>query len=185
MGVIALFTSLSYANSGGDTPRLDVPKMNAPRLEMPEIDTPQIKLPLVGNVKLTNVEPKTDNKTSTCSGTALCMTDKITRIVDGDTIYTQNHKIRLALTNTPEKGKTGFSEATSFTGSICPVGSMISIDQDDKQKTDTYGRMIAKVTCSGKNLNAELLENDHASILTQYCAKSEFASESWAKKFGC
>lgn len=180
MGVIALLTSLSYANSGNEPPR-----MNVPRLEIPEVNTPQIKLPIVGSVKLTNVEPKLDNSTNTCSGTALCITDKITRIVDGDTIYTQNHKIRLALTNTPEKGKTGFSEASSFTGKICPVDSMMSIDQDDGQKTDTFGRMLAKVICSGKNLNAELLENNHASITKQYCSKSEFASESWAKKFGC
>lgn len=180
MGIITLLTSLSYANSGHDPPRV-----NVPRLEIPEINTPQIKLPIVGNVKLTNVEPKADNHTSTCSGTALCTTDKITRIIDGDTIYTQNYKIRLALTNTPERGNTGFSEATSFTGVLCPIGSVISIDQDDGQKTDTYGRMVAKVNCSGKNLNSELLENNHASIIKSYCAKSEFASESWAKKFGC
>lgn len=61
----------------------------------------------------------------------------------------------------------------------------ITVDQDDKQKTDAYGRIVAKVTCSGKNLNVELLENGHAVILKQYCSKSEFAFESWAKKFGC
>lgn len=64
-------------------------------------------------------------------------------------------------------------------------GFTITVDQDDKQKTDAYGRMVAKITCSGKNLNAELLENGHAIILKQYCSKSEFASESWTKKFGC
>lgn len=181
IGIITLLTSLSYANSGNAPP-----KVNVPRLEIPDIDTPEVKLPIVGNVKLTNLEPKSNNTvTSTCLGTALCTTDKVIRIVDGDTIYTQNYKIRLSLTNTPEKGKTGFSEATSFTSAMCPVGSTIFIDQDDKQKTDLYDRMLAKITCSGKNLNAELLENDHATITKQYCSKSEFASEQWAKKFGC
>lgn len=184
MGVIALLTSLSYANSGGNAPNLNIPKMNAPRLEMPEIDTPQIKLPIIGTTKLTNVAPK-ENRTSICSGTALCANDTITKIVDGDTLYTRDYKIRLALVNTPEKNEAGFSSAASFTGSLCPVGSIISIDQDDGQKTDTYGRMVAKITCSGKNLNEELLQNNHATIMEQYCAKSEFASESWAKKFGC
>lgn len=185
IGVIALLTSLVYANSGGATPKLSVPKVNAPRLELSDIDTPQIKLPLIGVAKLTNAPQKNNATASQCSGTALCTTDKITRIIDGDTIYTERYKIRLALTNTPEKGTTGFPKATAFTSELCPVGSTISIDQDDGQKTDTYGRMVAKVTCSGKNLNAELLSSGHASILKQYCAKSEFATEPWAKKFGC
>lgn len=148
--------------------------------------------------KETKVQPKSTEKTSSnyygsnkittvsaCGGTALCITDKVTKIVDGDTIYIKNYKIRLSLTNTPEKNQAGFNEATSFTRNLCPVGSAITVDQDDKQKIDAYGRMVAKVTCSGKNLNAELLENGYASILKQYCKKSEFASESWAKKFGC
>ncbi len=128
---------------------------------------------------------KTVNQTPACLGKALCTTDKVAQIIDGDTIYTKNYKIRLALTNTPEKNQKGFAEATAFTKKMCPVGSTISIDQDDKQKTDSYGRIVAKVTCSDKNLNLELLENKHGTILKQYCKKSEFASESWARKFGC
>lgn len=134
------------------------------------------------------VQVDTSNHSKTpnaCSGSALCTTDVVTRIVDGDTLYTQNYRIRLALTNTPEKQEPGFSDATLFTGEMCPVGSVVSIDQDDLQKTDVYGRMVAKVTCSGKVLNAELLDSGHGVILQQYCKKSEFASEDWAKKFGC
>ena len=44
---------------------------------------------------------------------------------------------------------------------------------------------LNKMNCDGKNLNSELLENDHAWILTQYCPTSEFSDEAWAKKFGC
>ena len=124
-------------------------------------------------------------KTPKCIGISLCLTDKVITIIDGDTIYVKNYKIRLSLTDTPEKNQAGFSEATSFTKKLCPVGSIIIIDQDDKQKIDAYGRIVAKVTCSDKNLNAELLENGHAVILKQYCSKSEFSSESWAVKFGC
>lgn len=198
VAIIPLQTSLSYAHQNGchrwhscpsdsgsyvcgdlgyDT---YCPKNIAPKYEPP---------------KETKVQPKPAEKTApnygsnraatSCSGTALCTTDKVTKIVDGDTIYTKNHKIRLSLTNTPEKNQAGFSEATSFTRILCPVGSTVTIDQDDKQKTDAYGRMVAKVTCSGKTLNADLLENGHASILKQYCKKSEFASEPWARKFGC
>jgi micrococcal nuclease len=53
------------------------------------------------------------------------------------------------------------------------------------QPFDSYGRLQGKVICSEKNLNSELLENDHAWILTQYCSTTEFSDEVWAKKFGC
>jgi len=139
-----------------------------------------------------SVEPKKEVKKQTtpstsaeCKGAALCITDKVTKIVDGDTIYLKYYKIRLSLTNTPESNQNGFKEATAFTKKLCPVGSTITVDQDDKQPFDKYNRAVGKVTCSGKVLNAELLYNGHANILTQYCAKSEFASESWAKKYGC
>jgi endonuclease YncB( thermonuclease family) len=132
----------------------------------------------------TTEKPKTSN-TNSCSGTGLCITDKVMKIVDGDTIYIKNYKIRLSLTNTPEKDEPGFNEAKSFTAKLCPIRSTITIDQDDKQPYDSYKRLVGKVTCSGKVLNSELLENGHANISTQYCKKSEFASEIWAKKFGC
>jgi len=120
-----------------------------------------------------------------CSGGAGCYTDFVTRIVDGDTIYTKTLKIRLALTNTPEINQIGYSEATQFTEKLCPVGSMILVDQDDLQRVDNYDRILAKVFCGNKVLNSELLYNGHASILTQYCSLSEFSGENWAKNYGC
>jgi len=120
-----------------------------------------------------------------CSGGAGCYTDFVTRIVDGDTIYTKTLKIRLALTNTPEVNQGGFSQATQFTEKLCPVGSMILVDQDDLQKVDNYGRILAKVYCGNKVLNSELLYSGHANILVQYCSTSEFAGEDWARDFGC
>lgn len=126
-----------------------------------------------------------DGPISECTGTALCITDRITSVIDGDTVYLKDYRIRLSLVDTPEMHQPGFSEATSFTSNLCPVGSVVTVDQDDGQLYDVYGRLLGKVTCSGKVLNAELLENGHARILTQYCAKSEFASEEWAKNHGC
>ena len=120
-----------------------------------------------------------------CSGSAGCFTGYITRIVDGDTIYTATLKIRLSLTNTPEKNQEGYNEATQFTEKLCPVGSEILVDQDDLQKVDQYGRVLAKVFCGDKVLNSELLYNGHANILTQYCSTSEFSGEAWAKRYGC
>ena len=120
-----------------------------------------------------------------CSGSAGCFTDYVTRIVDGDTIHTATLKIRLSLTNTPESFEEGFQEATDFTTLFCPVGSKIIVDQDDLQKVDKYGRVLGKVLCGGKVLNSELLYNGHANILKQYCTTSEFSEEIWAKRYGC
>ena len=125
------------------------------------------------------------NNSLPCLGNDLCISARVERIIDGDTIYVEGYKIRLSLTNTPEKNEIGFSEATEFTKRLCPVGSVITVDQDDKQQYDEYGRLLGKVYCNDKNLNSELLYNGHASILPQYCASSEFFDESWAQKYGC
>ena len=126
-----------------------------------------------------------DEQKSICKGKALCLNEKVTRIVDGDTIYLGVYKIRISLADTPERDKVGFSEATEFTANLCPVGSTVIVDQDDLQPTDVYGRILGKVFCGNKILNSELLENGHAVILTQYCSTSEFSSEEWAQKYGC
>ncbi|HWP78175.1 MAG TPA: hypothetical protein VNL34_00815 [Candidatus Nitrosotenuis sp.] len=130
----------------------------------------------------TKPQPKFE---AVCVGTALCVNDTVYRIIDGDTIHTNNYKIRLALTNTPEEGESGYDKARIFTESKCPVGSLILIDQDDKQPTDIHKRIVAKVFCKGKLLNAELLYNHHANILVEYCKTSEFSGETWATDHGC
>jgi micrococcal nuclease len=109
----------------------------------------------------------------------------VSEIIDGDTIYADHHKIRLSLTNTPEKGELGFQEATLFTAMHCPVGSTILVDQDDLQSVDVYGRILGKVYCEGGVINEMLLSNGHANILTQYCSTSEFSGDSWAQSHGC
>jgi len=120
-----------------------------------------------------------------CLGAAGCYQEKVTSVRDGDTIYTDTLKIRLSLTNTPERGEDGFAEATEFTRNLCPVGSVILFDQDDLQKVDVFGRVLGEVWCEGMLLNSELLYAGHANILARYCSTSEFAGEAWAKEFGC
>jgi endonuclease YncB( thermonuclease family) len=120
-----------------------------------------------------------------CVGTAECFTGTVTRIVDGDTLDIDGTRIRLALVNTPEIGEPGYSEATAFTKSLCPVGSTALVDQDDGQEWDRFGRMVAKVFCGERILNAELLYAGHAGMFTQFCSISEFAGESWAREYGC
>ncbi len=121
----------------------------------------------------------------TSNGNGQYFTGTVTEIVDGDTLYVDNVKIRLALVDTPEYYESGYHEATQFVEDMCPVGSQATVDQDDLQLYDSYGRMLAVVSCGGKNLNKELLEHGHAEILTQYCDESEFQDQSWAREHGC
>ena len=145
----------------------------------------------VGEKEFTRIANNEEIRTSKdfdshkCSGTALCISEKVTQIVDGDTIHTTNHKIRLSLVDTPEKGEDGYAKAAMYTARMCPEGSWITIDQDDKQPTDVYGRMLANVYCDGKSLNSALLYGQQAELSTRYCEFSEFADTRWGKTFGC
>lgn len=125
---------------------------------------------------------KVENQTIVCKGKARCFTAAIKGIVDGDTLDIGDFRIRLTLVNTPERGELGYSEAIRFTSSVCPVGSEALADEDDRQPEGSFERMVALVYCSGKNLNAELLDKGLASILTRFCSVSEFAGQSWAKR---
>ncbi len=121
-----------------------------------------------------------------CSGSSACITGIVTKVVDGDTLDVGDIRIRLAIVNTPEIGEAGYAEATTFTSTICPVGSHVLVDEDDGQPDGSFGRMIAKVTCGdNKILNAELLSSGYASILTEFCDVSEFATEDWIQGHGC
>lgn len=131
------------------------------------------------------VQLEQDFDSHRCIGEAKCVSELITRIVDGDTIYTANYKIRLSLVDTPEINEPGYSEATAFTTQMCPVGSFITINQDDVQMYDQYDRLLANVFCNGKSLNSALLHNGHAEISTRYCSISEFVDYPWAQRFGC
>lgn len=120
-----------------------------------------------------------------CTGSALCVADVITKIADGNTIYTKNYEIELALVDTPKIGEEGYSKATTFTERMCPEGSIITIDQDDIQLQDQYGRLFANVYCDGKSLNSALLHQYLAKVPARYCPISEFEDTKWAQTFGC
>ena len=128
------------------------------------------------------------NKPS-CKGIATCFYTTVTNIVDGDTIDVNDGantvRIRLALTNTPERGQPLYNQAVQFTANLCSVGETVGIDEDDGQRKGSYDRMIAKVFCDDKILNAELLYADLAVIDQRFCNESEFAKEDWAEQYGC
>ncbi len=120
-----------------------------------------------------------------CSGSASCIHGIVTKVIDGDTIDVDYITVRLALVDTPERGEPGYQEAASFTSRICAEGSNVLVDEDDGQKSGSYGRMIAKVYCERRLINEELLESQNAIILIGHCDESEFGHEDWARKYGC
>ena len=122
---------------------------------------------------------------SLCTGSARCFTGTVTKIVDGDTIDVNDVRIRLALVNTPEQGQPLYREARQFTSSLCPVGTTVLIDEDDGQTEGSFNRMIGKVFCGDKILNAQLLNAGLGKILLRFCSESEFSDEDWAHKYGC
>jgi len=124
-------------------------------------------------------------KENMCKGTAACIAGVVTQIIDGDTLEIGQTRIRLALTSTPELDESGGQEAKQFVEEQCPKGSVVLVDEDDGQIEGSFGRMIAKVYCNDILLNEILLENEYAFLNTNFCEKSEFSSEAWAKKFGC
>jgi len=117
-----------------------------------------------------------------CKGTAVCFTDTVAYVVDGDTLDVGSTRIRLALVNTPEVGQADYTEAKRLTAQTCRVGSQALVDEDDGQTGGSYGRMVAVLYCSGVNLNAALLSSGYAVLVPYYCNVSEFANEPWT---GC
>lgn len=120
-----------------------------------------------------------------CSGDALCLKGKVTRVIDGDTMVVGDDHIRLALTSAPELNQAGGMESKQFVDRVCPVDSDVLVDEDDGQTSGSYGRIIAKVYCKGILLNEKILENKHGTINSDFCSKSEFQNEAWATKYGC
>jgi len=107
----------------------------------------------------------------------------VTHIVDGDTLDVGDYRIRLVLVDAPERGQSGFTEATNLLASTCPVGSQARVDEDDWQiGDDPYGRVLAVVTCGGSNANAVLIASEWATTYTYFCSQSEFGDEDWS---GC
>ena len=120
-----------------------------------------------------------------CSGDASCLKGKITSIVNGHTIETEDSVVALSLISTNELDITDGMDVKKFVESTCPVGSDVLIDEDDGQIDSGYGMVIGKVFCQGIILNEKILEHQPDQINSIQCFSSEFADEDWAKKYGC
>jgi len=124
-----------------------------------------------------------------CKGSASCFEGVVDDIIDGDTLEINGETVRLALVDTPEKWEDNYEAAIDFVWELCPIGSEVVVDEDDMQTSGSHRRVVAVVYCSleGRfnNLNEELLKAGYAIILEDFCEKSEFANEGWAKLYGC
>src|SRR2546430_14263709 len=105
-----------------------------------------------GNPPGSNPPPVTGPQ---CRGTAACFTDKVTYIVDGDTLDVGSTRIRLTLVNSPEVGQPGYAEAKEFTNRTCPVGTQAFVDEDDGQTGGRLGRMGAPALLQGHELKGQ------------------------------
>lgn len=93
---------------------------------------------------------------------------KVVAIADGDTITVlqkrQQHKVRLAEIDTPEK-KQPYGNKAKQALSDMVFGKTVTVKQVD---TDRYGRIVGKVYLDGLYVNAEMVKNGHAWVYRKY-----------------
>jgi len=101
----------------------------------------------------------------------------VTKVIDGDTIKISsvNENIRLWGVDTPEL-KTSKGKSIKSTVNNLLLGKKVTLDIDGKKKHDKYGRLLAKVYLSGKDINKWLLTKKYARVM--YIPPSEFAKYS-------
>ena len=120
-----------------------------------------------------------------CLGNARCITGIVSKVIDGDTIKVDEQSIRFALASAPELSESKGMDAKDFINELCPVGSTVTIDEDDGQTQGSYDRILGMIWCNGKNLNEQLVESGYGYVDKQFCTVSEFSNSTWAKNNGC
>ena len=120
-----------------------------------------------------------------CLGTAKCFTGIVTKVIDGDTLKVNGESIRFSLASAPELKGYGGVDSKNFIETICPVGSTVTVDEDDGHVIGSYGRIVGLIHCNGVNLSSELLDSTLGYLDDRFCDSSEFAELKWAQKHGC
>ena len=120
-----------------------------------------------------------------CLGTAKCFTGIVTKVIDGDTLKVNGESIRFSLASAPELKGYGGVDSKNFIETICPVGSTVTVDEDDGYVIGIYGRIVGLIHCNGVNLSSELLDSTLGYLDDRFCHSSEFAELKWAQKHGC
>jgi len=134
---------------------------------------------------VTSVVLEVIDDTLDCMGIAKCFEGVVTEVIDGNTIKVNGESIRFSLASAPELKGFGGIDSKNFIETICPVGSTVTIDEDDGQVLGSYGRIIAVIYCNDVNLNSELLDANLGYLEDRFCDSSEFSTTTWAVKHGC
>ena len=111
----------------------------------------------------------------------------ITNVIDGDTLYFNDNKYRLALIDTYEIDEVGGAGATNALQQLCPIGSLAYMEDDSIQTFDKYERFLGVVWCIGNEYNIDAGEylHNHGHLkrfYTTYCDETESATYEWADK---
>ena len=86
----------------------------------------------------------------------------IDRVIDGDTVESNETSIRLLGINTPERGEIYYLEAKEFLEDLV-LNKTIRLEYG-KDKKDRYGRTLAYLYIGSNNVNLKLVENGYANI---------------------
>jgi len=84
----------------------------------------------------------------------------VTRVIDGDTIKIETgESVRLICIDTPERGESGYQEATNYVESLI-LGKEIELVKDVSE-TDKYGRLLRYVYVNGQFVNKMIVQNGY------------------------
>jgi len=88
----------------------------------------------------------------------------VKRVIDGDTVELESgEKVRYIGVDTPERGKSGYDEATEFNRNMVE-GKEVHLEYDQRC-TDQYNRLLAYVCADSTMVNEELIREGHAKTL--------------------
>jgi hypothetical protein len=122
-------------------------------------------------------------KSMMVNGWEINETTSVTKVIDGDTFYIQNDRVRLADINAPENGtEPGFSIAKYALANMVG-GQTVYLDTDQQSGRDQYGRLVAVVYVKYNsthylNVNKALLVQEVA--VEKDFTNNEFSPASWA-----
>ena len=105
----------------------------------------------------------------------LVLPGRVLRVTDGDTIRVRLSSgpinVRLHAVDTPELGQPWGREARDALARRLPAGRAVQLEVTDQ--SDGYGRMVARVSVDGVDLNDWLVRAGHAFVYRQYAGAED------------
>ncbi|MFH1325146.1 MAG: thermonuclease family protein [archaeon] len=98
----------------------------------------------------------------------------VERVIDGDTIVTENETIRLLGINSPERGEEFYDEAREFLEKEI-LNKTVRVEFVGERE-DKYYRTLAYIHFNGKNINVKMVENGFANYYF-YSGKDKYSND--------